>query len=297
MLAATDKRAELPSKALLVGDGLTVFDLLISARSHPVGVALSERASGPRTRTLLELLGVPAIADVQGLFRWASDGDVALIDADHGLIVINPSKTEVAALRVFEKMASGKKKIGTDRKITGDRDAELVVRIFTKDQRAARVPFFVLELQTVSTREELPVDEGDRSSVTDVNGTVARFEMAYNAGSDGPTQFGPPLRQRIPSFLYLAFAGALAAVVFSAPAAPRGSFIFRFVVEGDNGRPISAAGIALILIASAVGTVIRAHMRGVIVKTRRHRGALSPRARISAHSSLDVGANSQARSG
>ena len=103
MLAATDKRAELPSKALLVGDGLTVFDLLISARSHPVGVALSERASGPRTRTLLELLGVPAICDVQGLFRWASDGDVALIDADHGLIVINPSKTEVAALRKLRK--------------------------------------------------------------------------------------------------------------------------------------------------------------------------------------------------
>jgi phosphotransferase system enzyme I (PtsP) len=46
---------------------------------------------------------VPAISDVLGLFRWASDGDVALIDADHGLIVINPSKTEVAALRKLRK--------------------------------------------------------------------------------------------------------------------------------------------------------------------------------------------------
>jgi hypothetical protein len=115
------------------------------------------------------------------------------------------------------------------------------------------------ELGNVST-------DGDRSSVTDVNGTVARFEMAYNAAADGPTTFGPPLRQRIPSFLYLAAAGAIAAIVFAAPAAPRGSFLFRFVVEGDNGRPLSAAAISLILIASAVGTVIRAHMRGVIVK-------------------------------
>ena len=73
------------AKAILVGDALTVFDLLISARAHPVGVALTERASGPRTRALLELLGVPAIVDVQGLFRWASDGDIALLDADHGL--------------------------------------------------------------------------------------------------------------------------------------------------------------------------------------------------------------------
>ncbi len=99
MLAASDKRAELPQKAVLVGDALTVFDVLVSSRAHPVAVALSERSSGPRTRTLLELLGVPAIVDVQGLFRWASDGDVTLVDANHGLFVINPSKSEIAAVR------------------------------------------------------------------------------------------------------------------------------------------------------------------------------------------------------
>ena len=106
MLAAADKRAELPSKAVIVGDGLTVFDLLISARAHPVGVALTERASGPRTRSLLRLLGVPAIVDVQGLFRWASDGDIALLDADHGLLVINPSKSEISDVREFKKSLS-----------------------------------------------------------------------------------------------------------------------------------------------------------------------------------------------
>ena len=99
MLAASDKRAELPQRSILVGDALTVFDLLVSSRARPVGVALTERAGGPRSRILLELLGVPALMDVQGLFRWASDGDVALIDADHGLLMINPSKAEVAALR------------------------------------------------------------------------------------------------------------------------------------------------------------------------------------------------------
>ena len=99
MLAAADKRAELPSKALLVGDHLTVFDLLISAKAHPVGIALTDRATGPRTRTLLRLLDVPALVGVEGLFKWATDGEVALLDADHGLLVINPSKSEVAMLR------------------------------------------------------------------------------------------------------------------------------------------------------------------------------------------------------
>jgi phosphoenolpyruvate-protein kinase (PTS system EI component) len=39
------------------------------------------------------------VADVRGLFRWAGDGDVALLDGDHGLVVINPSKSEMASLR------------------------------------------------------------------------------------------------------------------------------------------------------------------------------------------------------
>src|SRR5580658_9286977 len=108
MLARSDKRAELPSKAIFVGDGLSVFDLLVSARAHPVGVALTTRAVGPRTATLLRLLGVPAVIGVEGLFRWASDGDVALVDADHGLLILNPSKGEVAALREHRRMKSGR---------------------------------------------------------------------------------------------------------------------------------------------------------------------------------------------
>jgi phosphotransferase system enzyme I (PtsP) len=104
MLAAGDKRAALPSKALLVGDALTVFDLLISLRAHPVGIALTSRANGPRTRTILRLFGIPAIVSVEGLFRWASDGDVALVDADHGLLIINPSKGEISALREYKRM-------------------------------------------------------------------------------------------------------------------------------------------------------------------------------------------------
>jgi phosphotransferase system enzyme I (PtsP) len=103
MLAGTDKRAALPAKAILLGDGITVYDLIISARSQPVGVALTERASGPRTRTLLKLLGVPAVVGIVGLFRWVSDGDVVLLDADHGLIVINPSKSEIITMREYTK--------------------------------------------------------------------------------------------------------------------------------------------------------------------------------------------------
>jgi phosphotransferase system enzyme I (PtsP) len=103
MLADVDKASVLPSKAILLGDTLTVFDLLISARFQPAGVALSERATGTRMRALLKLMNVPSVTDVEGLFRWVSDGDIALLDGDHGLLVINPSKAEMATVRENRK--------------------------------------------------------------------------------------------------------------------------------------------------------------------------------------------------
>lgn len=99
MLAGAEKRADLPTKAILLGDTLTVFDLLVTARTLPAGIALSERATGPRTRALLKLMNVPSVTDVQGLFRWVSDGDIALLDGDHGLLVLNPTKVEMATAR------------------------------------------------------------------------------------------------------------------------------------------------------------------------------------------------------
>lgn len=99
MLAASDPRAELPAKAVMIADHLTVFDVLLSARWKPVGIALAETLQSPRTTVLLQLLGLPAVTDVGGLFRWATDGDVAFLDGDHGLVILNPSRSEVASVR------------------------------------------------------------------------------------------------------------------------------------------------------------------------------------------------------
>lgn len=107
MLASPDARAELPSKAVLIGDELTVFDLIVSARAQPVGIALTDRAKAARTRVLLRLMGVPSIVDVGGVFRWAAPGDVALLDADHGFLVINPSRAEVASMRAKRREKPG----------------------------------------------------------------------------------------------------------------------------------------------------------------------------------------------
>jgi hypothetical protein len=109
-------------------------------------------------------------------------------------------------------------------------------------------------------------DDGDRVSVTDVNGTVARFEMTYSPPAGERLKFGPPLAARIPSAIYLAAALILGALVLYAyTTASSNSLIFVWVVEKDRGRPVSADVLTVIVVVSAVATVLRTHMRGVLV--------------------------------
>jgi hypothetical protein len=109
-------------------------------------------------------------------------------------------------------------------------------------------------------------DDGDRISITDVNGTVARFEMTYSPPEAGEkAKFGPPLRSRIPSAIYLVASVVFGIVTLCAYNAPTSSKLFVWAVEGDRIRPLSVSVIAIVLLVSSVATVLRTHMRGVIV--------------------------------
>ncbi len=108
-------------------------------------------------------------------------------------------------------------------------------------------------------------DDEERPSITEVNGTVARFEMAYEAGTKDRHAFGPPLSQVWPSLLFLAFGVTVVAVVVAAHYGSSNSSLYTWVVEGDRGRPLGSVPLSIIILLSGVATVARAMMRGVIV--------------------------------
>lgn len=113
--------------------------------------------------------------------------------------------------------------------------------------------------------EEAPV-RPEMDSVTDVHGTVARFEMAYSPVARRAVSFGPPLRQRLPSLLFFLFGSALVGLVLTAYyVASSNSALYIWIVDGDRARPLPAAVLAIVVFLSALGTVIRARMRGVLV--------------------------------
>jgi hypothetical protein len=114
---------------------------------------------------------------------------------------------------------------------------------------------------------ELPAlgDDGDRISVTDVNGTVARFEMAYSPADSDRFRFGPPVRQWIPSILFLCTAIAMVATVVIGQGSST-SPLSHYLAEQDRGRPIGSFGLSIIVLLCALGTVVRAQMRGIVVR-------------------------------
>jgi hypothetical protein len=78
--------------------------------------------------------------------------------------------------------------------------------------------------------------------------------------------FGPPLRERLPSLLYFAFAVlACAVILYAQHLATSGSLLFRYVVEGDSTRLIPSSVCAIILFTSASAAVLREQMRGVVL--------------------------------
>src|SRR5580700_2664998 len=90
--------------------------------------------------------------------------------------------------------------------------------------------------------------------------------MTYSPPSGERIKFGPPLSARIPSAIYLAAALVLGGLVLYAyTTATSGSRLFIWIVEGDRGRPLSASVLAVIVVVSGFGTVLRTHMRGVLV--------------------------------
>ncbi|MEM1029553.1 MAG: phosphoenolpyruvate-utilizing N-terminal domain-containing protein [Myxococcota bacterium] len=110
MMASPDPGAALPARALVVADDLGIYDLLVTARAQPAGFVLGvpprDAAAAPEHHpVLLQLLGVPALVDVAGIHRWASPGDIALLDGHYGLLVVNPSRADIATYRASRRKA------------------------------------------------------------------------------------------------------------------------------------------------------------------------------------------------
>jgi phosphotransferase system, enzyme I, PtsP len=82
-----------------VAGRITVLEAVELARGNGVAAVLAGAAEASPGIAILAALGLPAVADVRGLFRWASDGDRVLVDGDSGAVQLNPWRADIAAHR------------------------------------------------------------------------------------------------------------------------------------------------------------------------------------------------------
>jgi hypothetical protein len=102
-------------------------------------------------------------------------------------------------------------------------------------------------------------DDGDRPSITEVNGTIARFEMAYNPNPTDRFFFGPTLAQRVPSLVFLFVAVVMGASVLIASNAPQSSGMYHWAMDGAK-RPL-----AIFIFTIAIVYFFQTSLRGVVV--------------------------------
>jgi hypothetical protein len=86
------------------------------------------------------------------------------------------------------------------------------------------------------------------------------YDMTYRPRE---SVFGPPFAVRLPSFVYLAFALGVGGLVLAGEGSAYGTWLFHYVVEEDVHRPMSIRTFAIIVLVSALASVVRAGMRGV----------------------------------
>ena len=109
------------------------------------------------------------------------------------------------------------------------------------------------------------VIDDDPPSITEVNGTVARFDMSYAPDKPLHRTFQAPFKARAPSLVYLAFALVVLGVVVTAYNGSTSSRLWVWIVEGDRNRPLGAQPLSILILVSALGTVLRSWMRGVVI--------------------------------
>jgi phosphotransferase system enzyme I (PtsP) len=101
---ATGERVPSGNGALLVPERLSGIVALAAVAHRTSAIAVGNTV--PRdslAAAIVRAAGIPAVGGVGGLFAWARAGDVVLVDADEGVVRVNPSATQIARFRQRER--------------------------------------------------------------------------------------------------------------------------------------------------------------------------------------------------
>jgi signal transduction protein with GAF and PtsI domain len=92
-----DARALRPG-AVWIGDRLGTFAAVTAVARGAAALVASDQIA-PAAIAIARAAKLPAVSDVAGLFGWVRPGDLLAVDGDLGVVLVQPSPTDIERLR------------------------------------------------------------------------------------------------------------------------------------------------------------------------------------------------------
>jgi len=120
----------LPDGAVLVCESLRPSDAALLDPSKLAGVATEEGGLEGHTSVMLRALGVPAVLGAPGLAQAVRPDDTIVVDGSTGLVVLNPSRTRLAAARrAVTAFARERRRLGRLRHLPAETEDGVTVEL------------------------------------------------------------------------------------------------------------------------------------------------------------------------
>jgi phosphotransferase system enzyme I (PtsP) len=103
LASARSEKARLTAGAIVVAERLAAPEALLCVEAGVAGVALAAPAEQSSGLIVLEAVGIPAVAGIDGLFPRARDGSRAIVDGDHGVLILDPTRSDLSVVRRHRK--------------------------------------------------------------------------------------------------------------------------------------------------------------------------------------------------
>ena len=84
---------------MLAADRLDAVTTIEHFAAHGAGICAADADASPILGDLCGALGLPLVAGVRGLFAWAREGTLAVVDGDEGQVILHPARDELARYR------------------------------------------------------------------------------------------------------------------------------------------------------------------------------------------------------
>lgn len=128
--------ARLQQPAIVVAPELTPTQASSFDRDHVLGFVTDSGGQTSHTAIFARALGIPAVVGLKRVSEAAEEGDIAILDGDRGIFILNPDEETIEQYRGYQKHAAE-----IARSLEDLRDLEPVMRDGTPIELLANIEF------------------------------------------------------------------------------------------------------------------------------------------------------------